>query len=139
MNEIFSNLIKKETLDEAFKAKPVPGKHLLEPFKSQFWANDIRIGVMEGYKVTETESEIHKKDADWWYCLEGEAEFICDGELTDSFVREGSNGDELGGKGIANGKKIILRVGDQLWIPAGEAHMWKAEMARMIIVKVPEK
>ncbi|MBI2020913.1 hypothetical protein HYS99_00175 [Candidatus Giovannonibacteria bacterium] len=138
-NDLVKNLIKKEELDKALTQAPTPGKHLLEPFKSKLWMNGVRVGIMEGYQVVESESEIHKNDADYWYVLEGEAEFILGGALTEEFVREGSNGDELGGKGIEGGQKITLRAGDELFIPAGDAHLWTADLVRMIIVKVKEK
>lgn len=133
-------LITKKNIDEVLAQKPSSGKHHLEPIKSLFLSGKLPFGIMEDHEVGETEAEVHKLEGDLWHSLEGEAEFIYGGELVDPWVREGSNGNELGGKDIKNGTKVILKPGDWLWIPAGQPHSHKASgTARLVIIKIPEK
>ncbi|MDP3935321.1 MAG: hypothetical protein Q8Q46_03855 [Candidatus Giovannonibacteria bacterium] len=132
-------LTTKAEIDKTLSQKSVLGKHQLEPLKSLFLGGKIPFGIIEDYKISDTEAEVHKHEGDLWFCLEGEVEFIYGGELVEPWVREGSDGNELGGKGIKDGTKIILKKGDWLWIPHGQPHMhWAPKKARMAIIKIPK-
>ena len=133
-------LVTKAEITKILSQPPVRGKHQLEPLKSLFLGTKIPFGVMEDFGVSETEAEVHKHEADLWIGLEGEAEFVYGGELVEPLVREGSDGNELGGKSIKGGKKTILKQGDVLYVPAGQPHMHtSSKTARMLIIKIPEK
>src|SRR3989338_8026140 len=131
-------VIRGREIQEILKKPATKGKKHLEPLKSRLIAGEIPFGIMEDSEVAETESEIHKHEGDLWFCLEGEAEFVCGGKLIDSKVRDNSGGKELYGTGIEGGEKIVLSAGDWLWIPAGVPHLHRAsETARLVIIKVP--
>src|SRR3989344_7128884 len=99
-------VFKKEEMAVMLAQNPFPGKHQLEPLKSLFLAKELPFGVIEDFEVKESEAEVHKHEGDLWHCLEGEVEFTCGGELVESWIRDGSNGNELGGKDIKNGQKV---------------------------------
>ena len=126
-------------IKKALAAKPSIGKRLLKPLARLMLLGKIPFGIVEDFKIQETEAEAHKIEGDLWLCLEGKAEFICGGQLVRPWVRKGSRGNELAGKDIRGGKRIILKSGDWLWIPPGEPHLHWAKLARLVIVKVPQK
>jgi len=131
-------VIRGQEIQEILKKPPTKGKKHLEPLKSRFIAGEIPFGIMEDSEIAETESEIHKHEGDLWFCLEGEPEFICGGELISQRARDGSDGKELYGTGIEGGEKIVLSAGDWLWIPAGVPHLHRSsKTARLVIIKVP--
>ena len=103
MNEC--KIFSKEEINKILGQEPVSGKHQLEPLKSLFSSKQIPFGIIEDMKVEGGESEAHLCDGDLWLVLEGEPVFEYGGELIDKWVREGSNGNELGGKGIRGRKK----------------------------------
>lgn len=113
---------------------PVAGKKMLEPFKSWF-RKELPFGIMEDFEFEKSDAEVHKLEGDLWLCLEGEVEFICGGELVESWVKD-AKGNELGGKGIRGGSKTLLKPGDWLWIPSGEPHLHTAKFGRMAIIKI---
>ena len=133
-------VIRGQEIQEILKKPPTKGKKHLEPLKSRFIAGEIPFGIMEDSEIAETESEIHKHEGDLWFCLEGEPEFICGGELISQRARDGSDGKELYGTGIEGGEKIVLFAGDWLWIPAGVPHLHRAVgTSRLIIIKLPSE
>lgn len=126
--------LSKKEIDKILAAKPVQGKRMLMAI-----AEGRPFGILEDTEVS-NEAEVHKLEGDLWHCLEGEVEFVCGGELVDSWVRESSGGNELGGKDIKGGTSMVLKNGDWLWIPAGEPHMHKTSgTARLVIIKIPKK
>ena len=131
-------VIRSQEIKEILKTPVQKGKRQLEPLKSRFLAGEIPFGIMEDSEVGETEAEVHKNQGDLWFCLEGQADFICGGELIDSRIGDNSSGHELYGPGIQGGEKITLYSGDWLWIPAGVPHVHRAsKIARLIIIKIP--
>ena len=133
-------VIRGREIQEILKKPPTKGKKHLEPLKSRLIAGEIPFGIMEDSEVAETESEIHKHEGDLWFCLEGEAEFVCGGELISERTRNDTDGKELYGTGIEGGEKIILFPGDWLWIPAGVPHLHRAlGTSRLIIIKLPSE
>jgi glc operon protein GlcG len=68
-------------------------------------------------------AEVHSKDADIIYVLEGEATFVTGGTLVEpKTVAQ----DEIRGKEIAGGDSRILSKGDVIIVPAGTPHWFKA-------------
>ena len=131
--------IGKEYIEQVLACQPTPGKHQLEPLKTFAAEKKLPCGILEDSALLENEAEVHARVGDLWYCLQGEVEFICGGELTDSWVREGSGGNEIAGKGIKNGTTHVLKAGDWLWIPPGEPHTHTTPgTARLMIIKVPQ-
>ncbi len=78
-------------------------------------SKEFPVGILEDTDVSDNLAEVHAKEADLWLGLEGEIEFIVDG------------------------KKIIVRKGDWLYIPAGVPHQHNkpAGTARLAIIKIP--
>ena len=131
-------LITKNVIKKTLGQRPFQGKHKLEPLKSIAKERNLPFGIIEDFRVTETGAEVHKKEGDLWYCLEGKVEFTCEGTLVKPEIIEKTDGNEIVGSGIKNGKKFILKPGDWLWIPPGQPHMHAcAKIARMVIIKVP--
>ena len=132
--------ISKDDIDATLSKPPVKGKNLLEPFQSFAVENKLPFSILEDTAV-ENDAEVHKTDGDLWFCLEGEATFVCGGKLIEPYhrvLRSGAeNPDELYGPGISDGEKFILKPGDWLWIPPGEAHQHGATgTTRLIIIKI---
>lgn len=127
-------------IDAALAAKPTRGKNLLEPMKSFAADQGLPFKVLEVHQ-SEYEAEIHRTLSDLWYCLEGEASFVCGGELVDLWCDKNPDGtenrNELRARGIRGGRDVILRPRDWLWIPAGEAHQHTTKgTARLVIVRL---
>ena len=67
-------------------------------------------------------AEIHTKDADIVYVLDGTATLVTGGSAVDAKVTEG---DELRGSSINGGEAHQLRKGDVIIVPAGVPHWFK--------------
>lgn len=131
-----STLIRHEVIQKTLGHPTVPGKKLLEPLKSLAAENQLPFQILEDSQVTNA-SEIHEHEGDLWQCLEGEITFICGGKLVNPEKHTKKEG-EWKGSGIEGGTEYVLKYGDWLWIPAGEAHLHKTSgIARMIIIKIP--
>ena len=135
-------LVKKELIKETLMAEAKQGKRLIEPLKSFALENNLPFKILEDKEII-NEAEVHKKEGDLWYCLEGEVQFIYGGELLEPKVlnKNGiANEDELNSKEIIGGTEVTLRPGDWLWIPAGQPHVHNCpDTARLIIIKIPKK
>lgn len=119
-----SRLIKKETIEEALSNKVTKGTKHLEPLKSLHFNKEIPFSIIEDSEVNNL-PEVHENEADLWYCLEGEVEFICGGNIVNNEIK--------------NGIRYLVKKGDWLYIPANEAHQHNCEKtARLIIIKIPE-
>lgn len=134
-------LIRKEGMEAALKAAPMPGKHLLGSFHS-FVERGFPLRIIEDSELPTSQSELHTKEGDLVLCLEGEIEFVCGGELIDPTPLKLQDGsvDETNvlGHGIRGGERIILKAGDWLWIPSNVAHMHTcAGTGRLGITKIP--
>lgn len=136
--------IPKSRVDESLKVAPIQGKRNLEPFKSLVKEQSFPLNLLEDVEVNDNEAEIHLHEGDLWLSLEGEATFVCDGELVDMRKKLNKDGTvnerELRGSSIKNGAKYVLRPGDWLWIPAGVPHQHSASgVARLAIIKIPSQ
>ncbi len=135
-------LVRKEEIDKTLATPPVVGKKLLEPLKSFASANKLPFNILEDKEVLNNEAEIHKHEGDLWLCLEGEVNFIYDGELVEPWAKKNAddteNPNEIKAKEIKNGTEAVLKPGDWLWIPAGQPHQHNcAGTARLAIIKIP--
>lgn len=134
-------LISKRDVDTALSALPLTGKNLLEPFARFAAEKELPFSILEDTAVSNN-AEVHTREGDLWFCLQGEAVFVCGGTLSEPRCRlypDGSeNKNELYSKEIKDGKEFVVKAGDWLWIPAGEPHQHSARgTARLIIVKIP--
>ncbi|MEK7169833.1 MAG: hypothetical protein AAB767_00925 [Patescibacteria group bacterium] len=130
------------TIQEMLCAPSKQGKRQLEPFSSEMKARVVPLAIVEDTDVSDSKAEVHTKAADLWYCLAGEATFTVGGTLTQKEARKRPDGSvdttEWRGTGITGGEDILVKKGNWLYIPAGEAHVHRATgTARFIIVKVP--
>ena len=67
-------------------------------------------------------AEIHTKDADIVYVLDGAATLVTGGSAVDAKVTEP---DELRGSSITGGEEHELKKGDVIIVPAGVPHWFK--------------
>lgn len=84
-----SILIKKEFIGKSLKNNPIKGTKHLEPIKSFSKENNLPLSIIEDSEVNNNPPEIHENEADLWYCLEGEVEFICGGEIINNEIVNG--------------------------------------------------
>jgi uncharacterized protein GlcG (DUF336 family) len=70
--------------------------------------------------------EVHTKDADIIYVLDGAAEFVTGGTLVEP---KNIAADEIRGKEVAGGETRHLSKGDVIIVPAGTPHWFKAVSA----------
>ena len=121
---------------------PIQGKRQLEPLKAQAAQMGFPMNILEDHEV-DNAAELHKHEDDLWFCFEGEATFVCGGELMDgkAKVRKDGTIDDNEWKGrIEGGTEYVLKPGDWLWIPAGEPHQHACKgTARLAIIKIPTK
>ena len=114
--------IPKENIDATLKNSPVKGKNLLEPFRTFALQNKLPFAILEDTSV-ENDAEVHVKEGDLWFCLEGEAKFVCGGEMVEPKCRLNADGtenkNELFASKIKDGGEFVVRAGDWLLIPAG--------------------
>ncbi len=135
-------LIARTTIEEALAEPSKQGKRALEPFSSLMKSKKVPLAIVEDSNVSDNKAEVHKKEADLWYCLEGEVTFTVGGTLhegTQRKLQDGSVDDtEWRADAINNGEDITLKKGDVLYIPAGEPHTHRATgTARLLIAKIP--
>ena len=86
---------------------------------------------------TPGEAEIHLKETDIIFCLDGEAEFVTGGQAINAKQTEPN---ELRGSSISGGATRIIKGGDILIIPAGIPHWFKAVHSAFnySVVKIPQ-
>ncbi len=136
--------VKKEVIEQCLANEPTLGKKQLEPLKSLSKAEQLPFNVLEDHIIMNNEAEVHMHEADLWYCLEGEVEFVYGGELVNPQHRKNADGsenkNELFANQIKNGTKVMMKPGDWLWIPAGQPHQHNCkETGRLVIIKIPKK
>jgi quercetin dioxygenase-like cupin family protein len=68
------------------------------------------------------QGEVHAKDADVIYVLEGSATFVTGGELVEPHEVEAG---EIRGRGIQGGETRTIAKGDVIVVPAGTPHWFK--------------
>jgi len=124
------------------RGKAIIGKNLLEPFRTLSLQNKLPFSILEDTAVS-NDAEVHAKEGDLWFGLEGEAKFVCGGEMVEPKCRLNAgteNKNELYASKIKGGSEFVVRAGDWLWIPAGEPHQHSATgTARLVIIKIPSK
>ncbi len=139
-----ATLIKADYLENVLRgSQPMPGKNNLEPFNSLSKELNLPLNILEDVSV-KSKVETHLDSADLWLCLEGEANFICGGEIANPYfskLKDGTdNPREIRGGEISGGEHFILKRGDWLFIPAGMPHQHFADgVARLMIIKIPNK
>jgi mannose-6-phosphate isomerase-like protein (cupin superfamily) len=67
-------------------------------------------------------AELHVKETDVLYIIEGDATFVTGGTIKD---RHEVRTDQIGGSGIEGGKTFHLKKGDVITIEAGTPHWFK--------------
>jgi len=100
--------------------------------------------AVENYKIfaahrddAKKPAEVHAKDTDVFYVVEGSATFVTGGELVDGAPDKG-NVDELRGPSVKGGEPHKLQKGDVIVIPRGTPH-WFSEVTppfNYFVVKV---
>ncbi|MDO8591278.1 MAG: hypothetical protein Q7R65_04890 [bacterium] len=136
-----SILVKKSKIDETLAVPGLPGKNLLEPFRSFALENKLPFSILEDTAVS-NDAEVHMREGDLWFCLRGRARFLCGGKLVEPQYRLNADGsinkNELYASRIIGGTEFSLKAGGWLWIPAGEPHQHGAKAtARLMIIKIP--
>ena len=134
-------LVRKQHILSSLGTDTKKGKKLYPLFASPGKINTLPFSILEDCQVT-NEPEVHHRDGDLWYCLEGASVFQWGGKLIKPRPRINPDGtknkDETSGARIAGGRKATLKSGDWLWIPAGVPHQHSAKKtARLVIIKVP--
>jgi quercetin dioxygenase-like cupin family protein len=106
----------------------IPSDKVGDMFKkggSLFSAENFKISA--GHRdATVKPAEIHTRDTDIFYVVEGSATFVTGGELVDGAPDKG-NVEELRGPSIKGGEPHKLQKGDVIVIPRGVPH-WFSEV-----------
>ena len=140
-----SFFIQNAIIEDTLSRAPVEGKHVMDPFNTLAKKHNLPINILENHRVSSSEAEAHRHEADLWICLEGEVEFVVDGEMVNPQIKPLPNGNiddrEIKAKEIKGGTSYILKKGDILWIPAGQPHLHRTTdgTARLYIIKVPAR
>jgi glc operon protein GlcG len=81
------------------------------------------------------QGEVHTRDADVIYVLDGSATFVTGGTLVDP---QATAADEIRGSAIAGGETRTIAKGDVIVVPAGTPHWFKAVQGPVLyyVVKV---
>lgn len=136
MNQPFV-LIKKQDIIGSFTTDVKAGKHPLPLSSAKDIASTIFIMEASGVPIAEAGAEIHKTLHDLFFCIGGEIQFVCGGELVGPVTKEGGE-NELRSREIKGGTEFTLNPGDWLFIPAGTAHKnGCAGTSRLMVVKIP--
>jgi mannose-6-phosphate isomerase-like protein (cupin superfamily) len=119
----------------AFAAEPSQPTQPVTYIPHQIMDNDFKAGgmilqtnnykVMAGRRVGPGAVEIHEKDTDVFYIVDGTATFITGGKANEVKEKDGSPG-EFGAKDITGGETHHLTKGDVIVIPNGVPH-WFTE------------
>jgi len=134
-----SVFVDKKTINKALKTIPKKGKNSIEPFKTWTVKRSLPFSILENNEVL-NKAERHKNEGDLWFCLEGEATFICGGEMVNERILNDMENSESQADYIKRGKSITLKKGDWLWIPPGEPHQHSNKnLSRLLIIKIPQK
>lgn len=142
MNQKTSFVVRKADIAKTLKTKPANGKRLLEPLKSIAATHALPFNILEDKNVA-NDAEVHTREGDLWYCLEGSVTFICGGKMVAPWHGKSADGtdnpNELKARKIKGGKEMVLKPGDWLWIPAGVPHSHHTKgTARLVIIKIPK-
>lgn len=137
-------VIPKKIINATLAQPKIPGKHLLEPLKSLAQKEGLPFNILEDCEVKSNDAEVHEHEGDLWLCLQGEVRFVVDGEIIEPKQRVKTDGSltpgELYAEKIRDGREVILKPGDWLWIPPGQPHQHTCPtVARLMIIKIPAK
>ncbi|MBV9267184.1 MAG: hypothetical protein JO061_13525 [Acidobacteriaceae bacterium] len=94
--------------------------------------------TMVAYREATGSSEVHEKEADFFYVVEGDAILVTGGKLVNARTEKPG---ELRGSGIDGGTKQTLLKGSIVHIPAGTPHQVLIEKGKpftYFVVKVIE-
>lgn len=91
--------------------------------------------VLAGRRDKPGQSELHEKDMDIFYILQGSATFVTGGKMVDAKTTAPG---ELRGSGIEGGESRTLSKDDVIVIPAGTPHWFKEVQGTFLyfVVKV---
>ena len=78
--------------------------------------------VQGSHRVKAGNAELHVKETDVFYVVDGEATFVTGGTI---IGRHEVRADQIGGSGIEGGKTFHLKKGDVMTIEAGVPHWFK--------------
>jgi mannose-6-phosphate isomerase-like protein (cupin superfamily) len=111
---------------EAPKAGSAPVTYLPKDKVAATFAKGGSLYSLENYKISaghrddaKKPAEVHTKDTDIFYIVDGSATFVTGGELVDGTSTEP---DELRGPSIKGGEPHKLQKGDVIVIPRGIPH-----------------
>ena len=91
------------------------GSPLLNKDGKTYW-------ILAGRRDKPGQSELHEKDTDVFYVLQGSATFVTGGKMLEPKT---TAPDELRGSGIEGGESRTLSKDDVIIIPAGTPHWFK--------------
>ncbi len=86
------------------------------------YAEDTNYMIHTSRRTAPGMAEVHAKDTDLIYVLEGEATFVTGGRVVDP---KPTAADEVRGAAIADGETRTLGKGDVIIVPAGTPHWFK--------------
>jgi mannose-6-phosphate isomerase-like protein (cupin superfamily) len=87
-----------------------------------FDGKDRNYTVMTAHRDKSGPAELHEKDTDVFYIVDGSATFVTGGKLLES---KSTGPNEVRGSGIDGGDTHQLNKGDVIIIPAGVPHWFK--------------
>jgi len=85
--------------------------------------NQSDLAVQGTHRVKPGGAEIHLKETDVFYVVDGEATVVTGGTVLNQ--RTGKNPNQIGGSGIEGGHEYHISKGDVMVIPAGVPHWFK--------------
>jgi len=88
-----------------------------------FDGNGVNYKVSAGRRDKPGTSELHKKDTDIFYIMEGTATFITGGKMVEG---KETAPDEIRGASVEGGQARQLVKGDVIIVPAGVPHWFKS-------------
>jgi len=138
-----ATVLRNELMTESLSVEIIEGKTLLDPFTTIAKEAGTNIALLE---ITDVESraEVHRDNIDFFYCLEGEVEFVTGGALVEPFLRQRDDGTEndleIRAPKIDGGEVHILKKGDMIWIPNGLPHSNRSKTSgRLMVIKIPAR
>jgi len=133
-------VFEKSLIDDTLGQKTKPGKHQLDPFTTAAHVAGTNITILE-ITADESRAEVHLAHIDFFYCLEGEVEFVTGGTMRQPFLRKNEDGTvnnkEVRAAEIEGGVVHCLKAGDIIWIPNGLPHSSRTSThARLLVLKI---
>jgi mannose-6-phosphate isomerase-like protein (cupin superfamily) len=83
---------------------------------------DRNYGIITGHRDKPGQSELHERDTDVFYVVDGSAIFVTGGKMLEG---KSTGPSEIRGSGIDGGDTRQLNKGDVIIIPAGVPHWFK--------------